>query len=457
MKQFLLVFFSCLSLGLWAQPNFGIQQKDSCYKKLDDRRKNRFAEWECGKIAGVVDCNEKLEMDPNSGIVITSGNKKPYSGQCETCHMNGVLERRVRFVNGKTEGVDTTYYKNGCIMAIRSHVQGVENGKWSYFADSCQIPIWEKNYSVGQLNGPQLTYSVRKVGAKWKVDTVKFENYINGVLNGKKFSYTNGKRTKEVNYVNGVLDGPFLLYNLDGVVIEESNYKQGKKHGVFKYFYDDGVLLKTEIWDMGCKNGEFKTFFYEQDLQSIENYKKAKGKPAVYVSADIYECFNEKDAKAIYELLKGKTPEMRKKVFDDYVNRGAATYYEERQIEQNQRDFLGSKKFGDSIHSPYKYKERFYVVNMYKHETLTKSEYKNGWFEERYPNKKLKRRALYERDMLIEEHVYTENGTETKTVGASKTSNKEDDAMPTSTDGKKKKEKKKKKKKGSESGSTEGK
>ncbi len=457
MKILLLVVYVFLANVMNAQVNIGLQPKDSCYKKLDDRRKNRFAEWECGKIAGVVDCNEKLEMDPNTGIVITSGNKKPYSGQCETCHMNGVLERRVTFVNGKTEGVDTTYYKNGCIMAIRSHVQGVENGKWSYFADSCQIPIWEKNYSVGQLNGPQLTYSVRKSAGKWKVDTVRFENYINGVLNGKKFSYTNGKRTKEVNYVNGLLDGPFLLYNSEGTIIEESNYKQGKKHGIFKYFYDDGVLLKTEVWDMGSKNGEFKTFFYEGEIQSIENYKKSNGKPGNYIYAEIYECFTEKDAQAVYGLLREKSSELRKKVFEDYVNRGAATYYDEKQIEQKQRDFLAGQKLGDSINAPYSHKGKFYVVNLYKRESLVKNEYKNGWFEERFPNKKIKRRALYEKDVLIEEHVYNENGTETRTVGASKTSNKEDDAMPTVDGGKKKKEKKKKKKKGSDSGSTEGK
>src|SRR3989338_4171726 len=93
-------------------------------------------EWDCGKLAGVVDCNEKLELDEASNTVITVSAKKPFSGQCETCHMNGILERRVTFVGGKQNGTDTTYYASGCPMVIRTHVKGVENGHWAYFYDS---------------------------------------------------------------------------------------------------------------------------------------------------------------------------------------------------------------------------------------------------------------------------------------------------------------------------------
>jgi antitoxin component YwqK of YwqJK toxin-antitoxin module len=328
-----------------AQPGIPVIKKDSCYKIADARKGKRFTEWDCGKLAGVVDCNEKLELDEASNTVITVSAKKPFSGQCETCHMNGILERRVSFVNGKQNGTDTTYYASGCPMVIRTHVQGVENGHWTYYYDSLGTVAWEMNYSVGQKHGPQIFYS-RKPKAS-SGDTTKYENYINGVLQGPKVSYNSkGKRTKQSNYVNGLLEGAFLVYNAEGKIIEEINYKQGKRNGISKYYYDDGILLRTESWDMDVKNGEFKTFYYEGFVQVSENYKKGL---------------------------------------------------------------------------------------------------KEGWFEEFFPDQKRKSRALYKKDVLIEEHVWDESGREIKTFGGKASSGAEDDAVPTS--GKKKKEKKPKAKK----------
>lgn len=336
--KILVAIFCFFSLAVSAQPKFGVARKDSvpCYQKGADRSKQRYTEWECGKIAGVVDCNQKLEMSQDGKRVVTSSQKMPFSGICETCHMNGILERRVTFVDGFANGVDTTYYKSGCIMVIRSHVQGVENGHWTYFNDSTQIPAWEKNYSMGQFEGPQVTFNA-------KGDTIKVENYVQGVLNGPKITYdSKGAKSKQVNYVKGLLDGPFIAYNRQGKVIEELSFKQGKKNGVFHYYYDDGVLLRTENWVMDVRNGEFKTLYYDQKLQSVEIYKKGL---------------------------------------------------------------------------------------------------KEGWFEERFPDEKLKSRALYKKDVLVEEHVFDEQGREIRTFGGTAASGKEDDAMPTT---KKKKEKKKK-------------
>lgn len=342
--KFLPIVFFLITSSLFGQPIIPVIKKDSCYKKADSRKGKRFTEWECGKIAGVVDCNEKLELDEASNTVITASAKKPFTGVCETCHMNGILERRVTFVGGKQNGTDTTYYASGCPMVIRTHVQGVENGQWTYFYDSLGTVAWEENYSVGEKHGPQIYFS-RKPNAS-SGDTTKYETYTNGVLNGTKVSYNSkGKRTKQSKYVNGLLQGPFLLYNADGVIIEEINYKEGKREGLSKYYYDDGVLLRTENWSMDVKNGEFKTFYYGGFIQVSENYKKG---------------------------------------------------------------------------------------------------IKEGWFEEFFPDQKRKRRALYKKDVLVQEQVWDEQGREIVSFGVKAGSGAEDDAVPTAG---KKKEKKKKEKK----------
>jgi antitoxin component YwqK of YwqJK toxin-antitoxin module len=337
------VIIVLLTFTAFGQPPIPVVKKDSCYKAAEARKKQRFPEWECGKVAGIVDCNEKLELDEGSNTVITASGKMPFTGTCETCHQNGLLERRVTFVNGKQNGIDTTKYASGCPMVIRSHVQGVENGRWTYFYDSLGTVAWEENYSMGQKHGPQVYYSKKQKASSG--DTTKFEMYTNGVLNGPKITYdSKGKRMKQVSYVNGLLEGPFLVYNKEGKIIEELMYKQGKRNGVFKYYYDDGTLLRTENWTMDVRNGEFKTLYYEGHIQTLENYKKG---------------------------------------------------------------------------------------------------IKEGWFEEYFPDQKPKRRALYKKDVLIEEHVFDENGREIKTFGGEVNSGAEDDEVPTG--GKKKKEKKPKK------------
>lgn len=265
LQRLLVLLVPVISFG---QPPIDVPKKEPCYKKAQERKGQRFTEWECGKIAGVVDCNEKLELDPATGTVLSSGSKKPFTGTCETCHMNGLLERRVTFVNGRANGVDTTTYPSGCPMVVRNHIQGVENGTWTYYFDSLGTVSWEENYAVGQKNGPQITYA--KNG-----DTVKLETYASGVLNGPKILYhPNGMRRKVSVYVNGLLEGKFLVYNTDGKIIEELTYKEGKRNGILKYYYDDGTLLRTESWSMDVKNGEFKTLYYQGFIQATENYRK---------------------------------------------------------------------------------------------------------------------------------------------------------------------------------------
>lgn len=341
MKYAIIVGFSLLSSSLLAQievPNAGAQKK--CYEKRDALKGKRFVEWECGKIAGVIDCNEKLEYDEGSNTLFSKSSGSPFTGKCETCHQNGILERRINFVNGKEDGPDSTYYETGCLMVVRNHIGGKENGKWVFYYDSTQYIAWEMNYAMGEKNGPQIFMGP-------KGDTTLMETYKNGVLNGKKKTfYAKSKVEKEVNYLNGVFHGPFIIYNKEGKILQSLNYKQGKKDGTCTYYYDDGTLLRTESWLLDQKNGEFKTLYYNGTVQVIENYKKGL---------------------------------------------------------------------------------------------------KEGWFEERFPDQKLKRRAFYKKDVLMEEHVYNDQGKEISTFGGTSSKGAEDDEMPVAKTKKPKKEKKSKK------------
>ena len=281
-KYFTALAIVFISVSLYAQFDEDMPTKDSCYLRYDANhnvvRNNRYAEWQCGKLLGVVDCGERLEYDEETDIVYlnsqdmvnAAGANKPFTGVCESCHMNGQLERRINFVGGREEGMDTSFYKTGCPQVIRNHYQGVEHGQWLFYYDSTQYLAWEMNYMMGEKHGKHMFF--KKNG-----DTTRWENYSNGMLDGtKRTYYPDSKLKREVEYKMGVMDGKFKIYNLDAVVIEELNYRQGKKHEECKYFYDDGTPLKNENWNMGIKDGEFKTFYYQGTIMVSETYKKGK-------------------------------------------------------------------------------------------------------------------------------------------------------------------------------------
>ena len=59
MKSFLLSLFfvSSLTVVFGQIPEV---KKKHCYDREAEANKQRFASWECGKLAGYIDCNEEL-------------------------------------------------------------------------------------------------------------------------------------------------------------------------------------------------------------------------------------------------------------------------------------------------------------------------------------------------------------------------------------------------------------
>jgi len=276
--NYILILILCtLKYSTYAQITpINQSQQVPCYQKIQELQKQGVILPECGQLVGTIDCNEELEYDQELDLffkkakdfIRREGTGQVFSGSCETCFINGLLERRIYFLNGREHGTDTTYYQSGCPQAIRSHLQGVESGKWTYFYDSTNLTAWEINYYMGKKHG-------KVVYLKANGDTTKLEHYSNDLLDGiKKDYYPGSKIRRESSYKGGMLDGSFKLYNQKGQLIEETNFKANKKNGLQQYFYEDGVLLRTENWTNGIKTGEFKMFYHQGNIQTLETYDK---------------------------------------------------------------------------------------------------------------------------------------------------------------------------------------
>lgn len=259
----LIGIFPCVAFG---QSSTDFAEKKPCYERAKSTK--RGVDWQCGRTPGVVDCNEKLTYDPDRKLILSGNNGAAFSGTCETCHMNGLLERKISFVNGKENGIDTTYYSSGCPQIVRNHIQGAESGKWSFFYDSTMHVAWEMNYMLGLKDGKQLYLT--KNG-----DTTRLEFYKAGKLHGEKRSYYPENRLeKRIEYKEGLMDGSFKSFSKEGVLLQELGFKKGKKHGELKYYFEDGTLVSLEHWNMDIKDGEFVSYFEGGILRLKESFRK---------------------------------------------------------------------------------------------------------------------------------------------------------------------------------------
>ncbi|MDX1652943.1 MAG: toxin-antitoxin system YwqK family antitoxin [Brumimicrobium sp.] len=345
---FFLVVFPCFLTGQITN-----MRNVPCFQKSLDRYGKRYVDWECDPSDPVVDCNENLESDPGSNLVLTRSSGRPFTGDCETCHHNGLRERIVHFNNGRVDGTDTTYYQSGCPQVVRTHIDGVENGLWTYYNDSSGLEAWQINYFNGEKHGKSIFWSHFMVGTaeteidlgnrKQKLiyglydrDTLRIEFYNAGKLHGTKTEYYPGSKVKkEVNYENGVMHGAFITYDTAGNVLQELNYAKGEKDGEWKYYYDDGSLLKTENWSDGVKDGTFKNFYIQGHVQSIENYKNGLK----------HGRFEERypDDKIKREAIYKKDELVEEHVFDKYGNE-IRTVDEDGPVEKTEDDEIPTTK-----------------------------------------------------------------------------------------------------------------
>lgn len=349
-KNGLLFCFVILSSIGWSQLDAELNKRNApCFQRTLDRMAQDYPIWECGHNNSIVNCNQKLEYDPGSNTVYSKTSGNPFTGDCEMCFRNGIRQRIAHFVDGKADGIDTSYYRSGCPQVVRNHNIGKENGTWTYYFDTSGIVAWKINYLNGIKNGLSIFFDQHKVGeAKTSVvidnvrkyftypvyesDTAKIEHYKNGRLDGIKKEFWTGSRLKrEVGYKEGVMDGDFITYDTNGTILQQLHYKEGKKDGVSKMYFNTGTIMKTGVWKDGLKNGTFKSFFPAGGIQSIENYKKGM-RDGTFIRRDLD---NRVRRTAIYK----KDQLIEEHIYDEQGNE-IRTTGEEKPKSQNEDDAM---------------------------------------------------------------------------------------------------------------------
>ncbi len=186
----------------------------------------------------------ELALQNREGVTYLPNHEKPYTG-VSTCLYNrsGQYESEGNYVNGLKDG-KWSYYHDvvkydgmGVVAEIGEYKDGKKEGKWLDF-DTVGYRVSETEWHDGKENGKYIKYS------EWFKD----------------------QKEEEIDFKDGKLDGKYIVWYKSGRKSLESDTKDGVEHGIHTEWYDNaqkaiviefknGVEIKRTEWH---KNGQKK-------------------------------------------------------------------------------------------------------------------------------------------------------------------------------------------------------
>ena len=114
-------------------------------------------------------------------------------------------------------------------------------GEWVYYHEKSKNVMTREHYVEGKLNGIKTTYYLNQ-------KITEELTYKNGIKEGLNNYYSPDEvLLKKLIYKNDQLEGAAFYYDSNGDIIIEGNYKNGRKDGLWKY-YSEGKLTKEETY-----------------------------------------------------------------------------------------------------------------------------------------------------------------------------------------------------------------
>ena len=112
-------------------------------------------------------------------------------------------------------------------------------GLWTYYHKNSDKVMMTETYVNGKLNGIKTTYYPNgKVAEE--------ANYLDGEFHGsRKLFSEKGVVLEDLQYNKGELHGPAKFYNGKGELMSEGKYKDNKHHGTWRY-YENGKLVREK-------------------------------------------------------------------------------------------------------------------------------------------------------------------------------------------------------------------
>jgi antitoxin component YwqK of YwqJK toxin-antitoxin module len=157
----------------------------------------------------------------------------------------GQYQSKGRLINGKVDGKQTKWYKNGQKRIETNFKEDRKHGKWTQWFENGQISN-EFIYKNGKKDVKQ---------TRW---------------------YENGQIKQDGNYKDGIAIGKWTAWYEDGQILQELNYKDGKRDGKHTFWYEDGQIRAEVSWIDDKLDGKFTKWDENGQIKDESNYKEGK-------------------------------------------------------------------------------------------------------------------------------------------------------------------------------------
>ncbi len=158
---------------------------------------------------------------------------------CKDCKDSPVI---IKTFNENDNTAEVVYLTKKGKVVSEGKMEGKNRiGEWVYYHEKSKNVMTREFYLDGKLEGLKTTYYINQ-------KITEELTYKNGIKEGENNYYSpDGVLLKRLLYNNDQLEGEAFYYDSNGNVIIEGNYKNGRKDGLWKY-YNEGKLTKEETF-----------------------------------------------------------------------------------------------------------------------------------------------------------------------------------------------------------------
>jgi len=265
------------------------------------------------------------------------------------------IQQKITYKNGKKDGPAYLGWASG------NYKNDLEEGEWieHYLGENITVI----NYIQGVVVGKKITYS-----DKSRTKILSFTEYQNGVPNGKHASYfEDGNIKEEGNYLNGAKNGYWVEYGPDLVTSEyifsKGNYINGNRDGEWINYGKCYAYLGAYGKQYSYVPKQTENSYIEFTLGSESAFGPKKGYNAVYnngkyikdedlISAylrhirdsiDIVIKKEEEDRLKAYQREQDSIRMAKEKVENDYIQ--MINGVKSKPYTETERNFAGSWEF----------------------------------------------------------------------------------------------------------------
>ncbi len=156
---------------------------------------------------------------------------------CEDCEEQPAFSKE--FSTQDNSAIVTYFDTKGNVVSKGKMIGKLYEGNWVYYHKGSTEIMLEERYVNGKLDGLKTTYYAN--GNK-----TEELNYKAGLRDGENLYYSpKGILIKKLNYSNDLLQGPAEYYDGTGQLIIKGQYKADAKDGLWQY-YSNGKLSREE-------------------------------------------------------------------------------------------------------------------------------------------------------------------------------------------------------------------